>query len=533
MMIEGGKNDSTIRRLQERAKKGNFESTFQLYNYYLNGKLVNKDANKAEHYLDLAFNLFKKQKLKITQLELENFKAIKDIKIERFDKSLTLIIGSNGAGKTTILDALSLNLSWLKNRIVNSGGSGISIEPLDINLDQDAKHSSILTKFNFNSKLDAQMELIGKHEGAITNKKSSIVEVTKMGSMYKHANQKDPEFNMPLLAYYNVNRATDISSKDMSSFDETANKEQVEKFDGYHDSLNGRADFKQFFRWFKRIDDIDKHRKIKKSNISYNEFLDYLPAKIDAKTKKYLTEAFLKESQESQESPILNIHKIRDAFNELIRVFMDGFNNLEIQIEPFLTITIEKNSQKLNVLQLSQGEKSLLALILDIGRRLVLLNPSLKNPLDGEGVVLIDEIDLHLHPAWQKKIIIGLPKAFKNCQFIVSTHSPQIIGEVKPSQVIILYSDSNNSIKYYQPKQSLGLTCNEILDELMSNNITDIKLNRNYAVEKELELINVLISESDFELAKQKIALLENNLNGDIPELVKAKIDIELAGWDD
>jgi hypothetical protein len=67
----------------------------------------------------------------------------------------------------------------------------------------------------------------------------------------------------------------------------------------------------------------------------------------------------------------------------------------------------------------------------------------------------------------------------------------------------------------------------------MTNNITDIKLNRNYAVEKELELINVLISESDFELAKQKIALLENNLNGDIPELVKAKIDIELAGWDD
>jgi predicted ATP-binding protein involved in virulence len=530
MMIEGGKNDSTIRRLQERAKKGNFESTFQLYEYYLNGKLVNKDDKKAEHYLELALNLFKKQKLKITQLELENFKAIKDIKIDRFDKNLTVIIGSNGAGKTTILDALSLNLSWLRNRIVKNGGGGTPIDVLDINLDQDAEHASILTKYNFNSKLNAQMELIGKRDGSKTNKKSSIVEITKMGSMYKFAKKKDSEFNMPLLAYYNVNRSTDITDKDTKNFDETTNVDQLGTFYGYQDSLNGRADFKQFFRWFKRITDIDMHRQTKNTSISYDDLLEYLPKELDAKTKKSLAEAFV---EKSAGKSISNINKIRSTFNRLIEVFMDGFGNLEIQIEPALTMTIEKNSQKLSVLQLSQGEKSLLALVLDIGRRLVLLNPSLDNPLDGEGVVLIDEIDLHLHPAWQKKIILGLKKAFKNCQFIVSTHSPQIIGEVEPRQIIILYLDSNNLINYYQPQQSFGLTSNEILDGLMTNQNTDFTLNRNNDVEKELGLINLLVSDGEYELATQKIVFLESKLNGDIPELIKAKIDIELAGWDD
>ncbi len=64
-------------------------------------------------------------------------------------------------------------------------------------------------------------------------------------------------------------------------------------------------------------------------------------------------------------------------------------------------MSIDKNGQTLNVLQLSQGEKSLMALVGDIARRLAMMNPMLGNPLNGEGIVLIDEVDMHPHPTWQ------------------------------------------------------------------------------------------------------------------------------------
>lgn len=66
----------------------------------------------------------------------------------------------------------------------------------------------------------------------------------------------------------------------------------------------------------------------------------------------------------------------------------------------------------------------------DLTRRLVLANPSLDDPLLGEGIVLIDEIELHMHPKWQRRIIGVLKEVFPNIQFIITTHSPQVLGEI-------------------------------------------------------------------------------------------------------
>lgn len=78
---------------------------------------------------------------------------------------------------------------------------------------------------------------------------------------------------------------------------------------------------------------------------------------------------------------------------------------------------------------MSDGEKCTIALFGDLARRMALANPNKDNPLDGEGIVLIDEIELHLHPLWQRRILNVLKKVFPNIQFIVSTHSPQVLGE--------------------------------------------------------------------------------------------------------
>src|SRR5476649_1392482 len=85
---------------------------------------------------------------------------------------------------------------------------------------------------------------------------------------------------------------------------------------------------------------------------------------------------------------------------------------------------IDKDDVTLNVAQLSQVDKSMMALVGDIARRLAMLNPALENPLLGDGIVLIDEVDLHLHPKWQRTLIRQLTTTFPHCQFFLTTHSP-------------------------------------------------------------------------------------------------------------
>jgi len=137
--------------------------------------------------------------------------------------------------------------------------------------------------------------------------------------------------------------------------------------------------------------------------------------------------------------------------------------------------------------------------------------PGEKNPLHGEGIVLIDELDLHLHPQWQKKIIPTLLNTFPNIQFLVSTHSPQILSEVQGSYIFVFYQKGKEGIQYNHPKQGKGLNSNEILEELMET------LSINKEVKKKLDDIFEAIDESKFEEAEEAISHFETEY-GTIPE---------------
>lgn len=109
--------------------------------------------------------------------------------------------------------------------------------------------------------------------------------------------------------------------------------------------------------------------------------------------------------------------------------------------------------------QLSSGELTLLFLVGDIVRRLSLANPFGEDILKGKGIVLIDEIDLHLHPSKQRTVIDKLQSIFPNLQFIITTHSPQILSKVSNHQIKIL---ENYQIKPYTP-HTKGRDTNSIL----------------------------------------------------------------------
>ena len=128
------------------------------------------------------------------------------------------------------------------------------------------------------------------------------------------------------------------------------------------------------------------------------------------------------------------------AISHALTTFLDGFENLRVQEEP-LRLLVDKAGVALDLSQLSDGERSLLAMICDLGRRLALANPLLDDPLQGAGVVLIDELEQHLHPSWQREVTEKLRRTFPNIQFIATTHSPFVIQALRPGELINLDPD--------------------------------------------------------------------------------------------
>ena len=123
------------------------------------------------------------------------------------------------------------------------------------------------------------------------------------------------------------------------------------------------------------------------------------------------------------------------ANNELAAVrralsrFLPEFSDWKIRRTP-LRMEVKKDGEALSVDQLSDGEKCMIALVGDLARRLVIANPEQEDPLLGNGIVLVDEIELHLHPEWQKSVLPRLLQTFPNVQFVVTTHSPLVLAQL-------------------------------------------------------------------------------------------------------
>lgn len=214
--------------------------------------------------------------------------------------------------------------------------------------------------------------------------------------------------------YYRVNRSViDISL-------DTDVQDLTKQTDAYEQALNGvQINFNTFFQWFKKLEDL--------------------------------------ENEVRQDEPLYRnrqLQAVREAVNSLI----PDFSNLRVRRVP-LRMVVTKFGQEFTINQLSDGEKCLLAMVGDLARRLAIANPSLQNPLEGEGVVLIDEIELHLHPTWQREIIPALTRTFPNCQFIVTTHSPQVVSHVEPEGIFLLEKTENGVIAK-RPESSFGRDSN-------------------------------------------------------------------------
>lgn len=419
--------------------------------------------------------------MRIRTLKLERFRGARNLSID-LDERLNLFVGMNGAGKSSILEATAILLSWMANRIKHPGSSGRPITEEDISNGESSGNLGIV--------VTAQGQEIAWNISRVRkgySRKDAISGLSSMTELTRRINEeitvKKGSVNLPLLAYYPVNRVVldiPLRIKSRHSFDLLA---------AYDESLTSGANFRTFFEWFREREDLENEAR-----------RDQMPILPDVPAAVF---------------PDPQLEAVRRALTS----FMPEFSNLTVRRNP-LRMEVEKRGERLTVNQLSDGEKCLMALVGDLARRLAIANPERKNPLEGEGIVLIDEIDLHLHPLWQRMVIPRLLSVFTNCQFLITTHSPHVITHVKPASLFLL-SMTEKGLKTERASASYGRTAERILADLMG-----VENTRPAEVVEKLREMYRLIDRGDLDDAKKAIARLESEMVGD-SELVRAGVLIK------
>lgn len=203
--------------------------------------------------------------------------------------------------------------------------------------------------------------------------------------------------------------------------------------------------------------------------------------------------------------------------------FLPEYRNLRWEGDKRPELWIDRESTSVAVRRLSDGERSSLALVLDVTRRLALANPDCEDPaLEAEAVVLIDELDLHLHPKWQRQIVRNLTAAFPRCQFIATTHSPQIIGEV-PHDRIQIIADG----QVYSPPHSYGVDSSRVLEEIMEADP------RTEEVHQLLGEISWVIGRERFVRGRELLANLIGMIGEDDPEVTRVRTLLDFLEGED
>ena len=388
-----------------------------------------------------------------------------------------------------LVSSLAKSLSWFVNNFLREDTTGQKIVIKDICQTNDASFATIKSTVQYfqNNQCDVELSKpkLSADEGLI----GDYAAIKLLADMYRYLNVTIKDFNLPMLAYYPVERTQNTTQIQLSKI-EKISSENWRSVDGYDGSLSSHQNFNRFLGWYKRLTFINlssdrKYQKLKGNLDSNNKLLSALRQKIaqESSPNKAVDEIIAQLSREvvgiASQLELLQkpANKLIEHINKSIMTFMPEITELTYEIEPEEGFFVKKADVKLDAKQLSQGERPLIALVGDIARRLIFLNPSLSNPLHGSGLILIDEIELHIHPLWQQNIIINLTETFPNIQFIITTHSPQVLSTVDVKSIRNLEEDGNGNITISTPKyQTKGVTSADILAQIMgTDSVPNIK----------------------------------------------------------
>lgn len=430
--------------------------------------------------------------MRVTSLKLANLRAIETAEF-RFQPEFNLIVGANGVGKSTVLDALRICISRLLPLMTESRARAMSFAP----------KSDIRSGLPF---LDAELSLaVGVDEFRFTRRQ------------WREAFAADDEENINRLRQEILN-STRLRDRALHLLREIEEPHGVVDSDAFAPS---RVDLKKaayasavvpngiFFSTNRSVASYAstaKSRTARGKAVAYAEALVPRPMYIAQFADWLRAQEALAEEQSTAKR---HLEVLRSAAEK----FLPSYGNLRLADEKSPHLLIDQGGIALDVAQLSDGERGVLALVFDLARRLSQANPTLDDPLsEGQAVVLIDEIDLHLHPTWQRQIVHKLRATFPRCQFIATTHSPQVIGEVEHDCIQIMADG-----EVYSPTHSIGVDSSRILEEILDADP------RTQEVNLLLSQVSREVSKQRYENAREKLAQLVGRLGENDPEVIRIK----------
>ena len=427
--------------------------------------------------------------MRITSLKLANIRAIETAEF-RFQPGFNLIVGVNGVGKSTVLDALRICMSRILPSATESRAKAMSFVSSDIR-----------SGFPF---LDAELSLtIGVAEFRFTRRQwPEGFAADDVGNIEKLRRE-----------ILDSERLRDRARNLLRELEESHGVSDSDTFAPSKAELKNAACAVAvapncvFFSTNRSVASDANTAKSKAAggkSAAYAEALSRRPMYVAQFADWMRVQEALATEQSAAKR---HLQVLRSAVDR----FLPTYENLRPADEKSSRLLIDQGGIALDVGQLSDGERGVLALVLDLARRLSQANPSLDDPLsEGHAVVLIDEIDLHLHPKWQRQIVHKLTAIFPRCQFIATSHSPQVIGEVEHDRIHII---ANGEV--YSPKHSFGVDSSRVLEEIMDANP------RTPEVEELLKKVSREVSKQRYEIARELLVKLVDRLGENDPEVTR------------
>ena len=427
--------------------------------------------------------------MRIDFLQIENFKGFTHQSIE-LHPQFTLLVGENGTGKTTILEALAVaGAVWLVNppdSLLTDSGRNIS--PTEIRLEAETKGDRI----QFRERRPVTVRATG-HIGDCSgvswtrqirqsSKRTSNVDARQAMQCVKDIYARDSageDVLCPVLAFYGAGRAWLPSNQRIS---ERTTRGPARRWAAFYDCFNERIRFAELQKWFSR-----------------------------ETTERGNRGGLWRPGFEAVRRAILRC--VPDADDVWFDVDLDQ-----------IVLSLAGKAQPFS--NLSAGQRMMLALTADIAIKAVtqnafLIPPEGLSPNLGElpavlretpGLVLIDELDVHLHPKWQRRVATDLKETFPGIQFVCTSHSPQVIGEVSHDEIRSLDGDGITT-----PPRSFGIDSSRVLEEVMNAR------SRNGTVDELLSQVHHLIDGEDFAGARNLLPAIETKLGPDDPEVTRAR----------
>ena len=381
--------------------------------------------------------------MKLKSVEIENYRAIEKLSLT-LDPSLTVLHGDNGYGKTSVLSAIAVGLGAIPELLSD-------VSDLDFH-EEDQREGAESPRVSVTAMNGTYWERQSGQVDDQTRKQKMIALADFLESrvMRPKVNQAD----IPIAAFYSADRI--ISGMSKAPDDP---KVRFPRSDALKEALATRTDFGGLLTWFYFKEDEELREQKERRDFNYQ---------------------------------LKDVSAVRQAISSML----PEVSNPRTELNPPRFVVSWESEQgrveKLSLDQLSGGYRIVLALAADLARRMVQGNPHMDDPLKSEAVVLIDEIELHLHPKWQQRILADLQRTFPNAQFIVSTHSPQVLTTVEPQRIVELAREGDCIVAAAPAGATYGAEAGDVLSGVMG-----VKERPENEFTKALEQYRHLVSEGE------------------------------------